>query len=64
MRRKLALHESKIFAYIYPLYAREFMFYSNYESFVKLVAKDFDLTPEQWNKLQGEWEFKEMILKP
>jgi hypothetical protein len=60
MKHKLNLHESKVFNYLYPLYAKEFLFSKRYEDFARIVQKDFDLTPDQWAKLLGEWEFKEI----
>ncbi len=66
MKTKLNLskvHHSKVFyGYIYPIYAKEFLFGSDYELFALLLEKHFILTPEQWEIILTEWEFKEQIL--
>jgi hypothetical protein len=61
-KKTLDVHPSKVFGYIYPLYAKEFLLGNSYEEFAELVQKDFDLTPDQWEALLNEWEIKENIL--
>ena len=62
MKLKLNVHETKVFGWIYPLFAKEFLFSIRYETFAEEVQKYFDLTPNQWEALLNEWEFKEKIL--
>lgn len=59
-----AFHPSKIFyGYVYPLTAKEFLFMNNYEQYANnVVAPLFVLTPEQWEVILNEWEFKERLL--
>ena len=47
---------------IYPLYAREFLFSSNYEGFCFLISANFILNAEQWQYILEHWEQKEAIL--
>ena len=58
MKRKIDIHPTKLFAYIYPLFAKEFMFSEKYEDFASEVNKYFDLTPAQWESLLREWELR------
>jgi len=66
MRTKVNLkniYKTKVFnEYIYPVFAKEFLFGSDYEQFATLVQSMFILTPEQWECVLIEWEFKEQIL--
>ena len=58
-----AIHPTKVFyGYLYPIYAKQFLFGSNYQIFAELVQESFVLTPEQWEVILNEWEFKESIL--
>lgn len=60
-----AVHPSKVmYGYIYPVYAKEFLFMNNYEQFASMVQLSFTLTPEQWEAVLQEWELKETILAP
>ena len=65
-RKKVNLtkvYKTKVFAeYIYPVFAKEFLFGSDYEAFAKIVSDCFVLTSEQWECILIEWEFKESIL--
>ena len=57
------VHASKVFyGYIYPVFAKEFLFGSDYEIFAITVSEKFKLTPEQWCAILTEWELKELIL--
>ena len=47
---------------IYPIYAKEFLFGSNYEAFALLVSANFILNAEQWQYILDHWELKESIL--
>lgn len=47
---------------IYPLYAKEFLFNSNYENFIFLVEANFILNKEQKEYIKEHWELKENIL--
>ena len=58
-----AVHPSKVmYGYLYPIYAKDFLFGSNYQTFAELVQESFVLTPEQWEAVLYEWELKESIL--
>ena len=62
-RNLSAIHPSKVFyGYIYPIYAKDFLFGSNYQLFAEKVQESFVLTSEQWETVLQEWEMKEMIL--
>lgn len=61
-KKQIKLHSSKVWGFLYPIYAREFLFGNDYEEFALLIQKDFDLTTDQWMAVLEEWEFKEMIL--
>jgi hypothetical protein len=66
MKQKVNLsgvHPSKVFyGYLYPLFARPFLFGSNYQEFAEMVSMEFKLTPQQWEAVLQEWELKETIL--
>ena len=66
MKTKISLKKvakTKVFSeYIYPVFAKDFLFGSDYELFAQLISKKFELTPEQWECILIEWEFKENIL--
>ena len=47
---------------IYPIYAKEFLFGSNYENFAFLVSANFILNAPQWELILEHWEQKESIL--
>ena len=47
---------------IYPVYAKEFLYGSNYENFAFLVQANFKLNSNQWQKILEHWELKESIL--
>lgn len=58
-----AIHAPKVFyGYIYPCFAKEFLFGSNYEQYATLINAQFILTHDQWERVITEWESKEMIL--
>jgi len=57
------IHPSKVFySYIYPIFAREFLFMNKYEDFANLLQLHFILTEAQWETVLNEWELKESIL--
>lgn len=65
MRKRLnltAMHPTKVWAVIYPLYARQFLFGRDYDTFAQMVAQECILTPNQWDAILAEWEFKEYFL--
>lgn len=53
--------EDVFYKIIYPLYAKEFMYGNNYESFAFLVSANFILNPEQWEYVLEHWEKKESL---
>jgi hypothetical protein len=64
MKLKLNIPANEIFyKYLYPIFAKEFLFRSNYENFANLIQDKFDLTLEQWEAVLQAWEEKESILK-
>ena len=65
MRKKVNLkkfHSSKAWEYILKIYAREFLFGRDYQIFAEKVQAEFELTPEQWDTILGEWEYKEEMI--
>ena len=50
------------YSIIYPLYAKDFLFGNDYETFAKLVQERFILNPIQWEYILNHWEEKEQIL--
>lgn len=66
MKTKINLKKvakTKVFGeYVYPVFAKEFLFGSDYELFAQLISKKFDLTSGQWECILIEWEFKETLL--
>lgn len=54
--------EDIFYKIIYPLYAKEFLFSSDYEKFLELVQLNFILNPEQWEYILEHWNLKEEIL--
>lgn len=54
--------EDIFYKVIYPLYAREFLFGKDYESFVFLIEANFILNAQQWEYILGHWEKKESII--
>ncbi len=55
--------EDIFYKIIYPVFAREFLFLSNYETFASLVQAKFILNHQQWEYILEHWELKESILK-
>lgn len=47
---------------IYPIYAKEFLYGSNYETFAFTVSANFILNATQWEYILEHWELKESIL--
>ena len=54
--------EDIFYKIIYPMYAREFLFGSNYENFTFLVSANFILNSTQWEYILEHWQQKETIL--
>lgn len=63
MKKRIVMHPTKIWNILYPIYAKEFITLDKYEDFAELIAKDFHLTPEQWEVVLKEWEFKSIYLQ-
>lgn len=58
-----AVHPSKVmYGYLYPAYAKEFLFMNKYEQYAEMIQLHFILTSEQWDAVLQEWELKESIL--
>lgn len=55
--------EDIFYKIIYPIYAKEFLYGSNYENFALSVSANFILNAEQWEAILEHWELKEQILK-
>lgn len=57
------VHPSKVFTgYIYPVFAKDFLFMNKYEDFASMVQLHFLLTGDQWQVILDEWQIKESIL--
>lgn len=54
--------EDIFYKILYPIYAKEFLFGSNYENFASIVSAKFILNAEQWGYILEHWEQKEIIL--
>lgn len=64
MKRVIATTPKQCFdLFIFPLYSKEFLLGSNYETFAEMVSEEFILSSEQWEYILDEWENKESILK-
>lgn len=57
MKKSINLHSSKIWDFIYPLYANLIVFGNDYESLANVIEKDFNLTCEQWGAILSQWEY-------
>ena len=65
MTKKLDYSKSKediFYKILYPIYAKEFLYGSNYEVFAKTISERFILNLEQWEYILEHWEQKENIL--
>jgi hypothetical protein len=61
--KRLNVHPTKVWGFLYPLYAKEFLTGVNsYEELANLIGADFDLTDKQWEAVLNEWEFKDDLL--
>ncbi len=47
---------------IYPLFAEQFLFGNNYETFASLVSEKFILNAIQWEYILDYWNEKENLL--
>jgi hypothetical protein len=54
--------EDIFYRILYPIYAKEFLFGSNYENFAFTISANFILNSEQWDYILEHWEQKESIL--
>ena len=54
--------EDIFYKILYPIYAKEFLYGSNYENFAFMVSANFILNPQQWEYILEHWEQKESIL--
>lgn len=64
MKRKFNYMDSTVdifYKIIYPLYAKEFLFGTRYDTFAELVALSFMLNNQQWEYILEHWEEKEAI---
>ncbi len=57
MKPQINLHPTKIWAFIYPLYANEIVFGKSYEKLADIIDDKFVLSPKQWEAILNEWEF-------
>ena len=55
--------EDIFYKILYPIYAKEFLYGSNYEDFAFTISANFILNSEQWEYILEHWEQKESILK-
>ena len=56
------IDEDIFYKIIYPIYAKEFLFGSDYKDFVFIVSANFILNAPQWDYILEHWEKKESIL--
>ena len=56
------INQDIFYKVIYPIYAREFMFGSNYEQFANMLSVNFILNTIQWEYILEHWEEKESLL--
>lgn len=61
MKKHLNIHPSKVWDYLYPVYAKEFWQCNTYEQFARCIQNDFNLTPDQWGSILTQWELREYI---
>jgi hypothetical protein len=54
--------EDIFYKIIYPVYAKEFLYGSNYENFAFTVSANFILSKKQWIRILEHWLQKESIL--
>jgi len=54
--------EDIFYKIIFPIYAKEFLYGSNYENFAFTISANFILNSEQWEYILEHWEEKERIL--
>jgi len=54
--------EDIFYKILYPIYAREFLFGDDYESFALTISANFILNSKQWDCILKHWEEKETIL--
>lgn len=50
------------YQFIYPVFAKQFLLGSDYETFAKLVSEMFTLSQDQWSNVLSSWEMKEDLL--
>ena len=65
MRRKIDLSKigaNVFYKFIYPMFARDFLFGTDYDEFAHIVSGHFILNEKQWSAVLAEWEVKEQIL--
>lgn len=48
---------------IYPVYAKEFLYGTDYENFAFVISANFILNPIQWDYILEHWEEKERLVK-
>ena len=56
------IQEDIFYKIIYPIYAKEFLFGSDYETFAFTVSANFILNPIQWEYILEHWEAKEHLI--
>ena len=56
------LNEDVFYKIIYPVFAKEFLFFGDYELFANLVGQRFKLSSTQWESVLIHWEQKESII--
>lgn len=54
--------EDIFYKVIYPIYAKEFLYGNDYESFCFTIEANFFLNSEQWDYIAQHWAEKERIL--
>jgi len=54
--------EDIFYKILYPIYAKEFLYGSNYEFFAFVISANFILNAQQWEYILEHWNEKESIL--
>jgi hypothetical protein len=55
--------EDIFYKILYPIYAKDFLYGNDYESFSFTISANFILNAEQWDYILEHWEQKESILR-
>lgn len=61
---KINLHPTKLIAFLYPLFANDFVF-DNFEYLTVRISAHFELTDEQWKAVREHYDFiHDVVITP